>query len=98
MPAVLISHQRSVSQQMPSTRGSVLLKLLEPAKRELDELMEQDGEKHSRKAVFNQRFEQAMEVLRTLREPPLASNAISEVSRVRARVGDRLSALFAGAG
>jgi hypothetical protein len=62
---MLISHQRSVAQQMPWTRGSVLLKLLEPARRELDDPVEVEGTSQARRAVFNARFAQAMEVLRS---------------------------------
>lgn len=65
LPAVLIDHQRSVAQQMPWTRGSVLLKLLEPARRELDELVEEAGGSKTRRDAFNARFEHAMQVLRS---------------------------------
>lgn len=64
-PAVLISHQRSVAQQMPWTRGSVLLKLLEPARRELDEIIGEGADRRSRRDEFSARFEQAMSVLRS---------------------------------
>lgn len=64
-PCLLIDHQRGVSQQMPWTRGSVLLKLLQPARRELDDLVDDDGQQGLRRDVFNSRFAAAMEVLRS---------------------------------
>lgn len=65
-PATLISHQRGLAQQMPWSRGSVLLKLLEPAKRELNDVIHGDDDKPTtRIEVFSRRYEAAMEVLRS---------------------------------
>jgi putative ATP-dependent endonuclease of OLD family len=50
---------------MPWTRGSVLLKLLEPARRELDQAVEGSDGTTTRRDAFNTTFGEAMEVLRT---------------------------------
>jgi putative ATP-dependent endonuclease of the OLD family len=64
-PAVLISHQRAIAQQMPWTRGSVLLKLLAPARKELDDVVGDGDEPQTRREVFSERYEHAMAVLRS---------------------------------
>jgi hypothetical protein len=50
---------------MPWTRGSVLLKLLATARRELDDIIEDGEEPRTRREVFSARFEHAMSVLRS---------------------------------
>ena len=64
-PCILIDHHRSIAQQMPWNRGSVLGKLLAPAHKELDEQMADVPEPTTRRVAFRQRFEAAMEILRT---------------------------------
>lgn len=59
-----IDHRRSVVQHLPTTRGSVLGRLFEPARRELDERLDDGATARDR---FRERYEAAMEAVRTPR-------------------------------
>jgi putative ATP-dependent endonuclease of OLD family len=60
---LFIDHRRSVFQQQPWSRGSVLSRLLAPARLELDRVEHSEGQTH--RQVFGERYELAVEALRT---------------------------------
>lgn len=59
-----IDHRRSVVQHLPTTRGSVLGRLFEPARRELDQRL---GDGTTPRGRFREAYEAAMEAVRTPR-------------------------------
>lgn len=62
---LFIDHRRSLFQHQPWSRGSVLTRLLAPARRELDQVEIEDGLTHG--AAFRERYQLAVEALRTPR-------------------------------
>jgi putative ATP-dependent endonuclease of OLD family len=62
---LFIDHRRSLFQHQPWSRGSVLTRLLAPARRELDHVQMAGGLTHG--AAFRERYELAVEALRTPR-------------------------------
>lgn len=60
---VLIDHRRAVAQHSPGTRGSVLDRLLAPALKALEDTM--PGDERTRRQVYAERYEAAVEVLRS---------------------------------
>lgn len=60
---LFIDHRRSLFQHQPWSRGSVLARLLTPAKRELDRVEFQEGITHGE--AFHDRYQAAVEALRT---------------------------------
>lgn len=75
---LFIDHRRSIFQQQPWSRGSVLASLLASARVELDQIEFSPGKTH--RQAFRERYEQAVEVLRT---PTLqeVETVISETAR-----------------
>lgn len=62
---VLIDHRRAITQHLPGTRGSVLARLLAPASKELDKLLPDDERGRTRREVYAERYEAAVEMLRS---------------------------------
>jgi len=60
---LFIDHRRSIFQQQPWSRGSILARLLAPARLELDRVEHSDGQTH--REVFGERYQLAVEALRT---------------------------------
>ena len=58
-----IDHRRNLSQHQPWSRRSLLSRLLEPVRKELPEIEFEDGKSHQ--AAFRERYQQAVEALRT---------------------------------
>lgn len=75
---LLIDHRRSVLQHLPTARGSVLGRLLEPARREFERSSAAGGP--SAKEEFAERYEAAMDALRTPRVQEI-EKTIAETTR-----------------
>jgi energy-coupling factor transporter ATP-binding protein EcfA2 len=88
---LLIDHRRSVVQHLPTARGSVLGRLLEPARREF----ERSGSAGSRspKEEFTERYEAAMEALRTPRVREIEQTIGETTRRTLGFLGRRVPAI-----
>ncbi|HEU4973838.1 MAG TPA: AAA family ATPase [Baekduia sp.] len=75
---LFVDHRRSVIQHQPWARGSILARLLGPARRELGEIEFEPGVTHSE--AFTERYQAAVEALRTPRVREIEST-ISETAR-----------------
>src|SRR3954447_2692860 len=62
---LFIDHRRSLFQHQPWSRGSVLARLLAPARRELERVEIEEGLSHG--DAFRERYQVAVEALRTPR-------------------------------
>ena len=76
--ALFIDHRRSVTQHQPWARGSILARLLGPARKELGEVEFAGGRSHAKE--FSARYQAAMEALRTPRVQEI-ERLISETTR-----------------
>jgi len=75
---LFIDHRRSLFQHQPWSRGSVLARLLAPARRELERVEIEPGVSHGE--AFRQRYELAVEALRTQRVQEI-EQVVSETAR-----------------
>lgn len=75
---LFVDHRRSVIQHQPWARGSILARLLGPARRELGEIEFEPGVTH--REAFSERYQAAVEALRTPRVREIEST-ISETAR-----------------
>lgn len=62
---LFIDHRRSLTQHQPWARGSVLARLLWPARKELGDVEIEEGMTHAQ--AFSERYQDAMDALRTPR-------------------------------
>jgi putative ATP-dependent endonuclease of the OLD family len=75
---LFIDHRRSLFQHQPWSRGSVLARLLAPARRELENVELHDGVSHGE--AFRQRYQVAVEALRTPRVQEIEA-VVSDTAR-----------------
>ncbi|HMO00361.1 MAG TPA: AAA family ATPase [Miltoncostaeaceae bacterium] len=75
---LFIDHRRSLFQHQPWSRGSVLARLLAPARRELEQVEIEEGISHG--AAFRERYQVAVEALRTPRVQQI-EQVVSETAR-----------------
>jgi putative ATP-dependent endonuclease of OLD family len=75
---LFIDHRRSLGQHQPWARGSILARLLAPARRELDSVEFAEGKSHA--AEFAERYQSAMDSLRTPRVQQI-EDMIAETAR-----------------
>lgn len=75
---LFIDHRRSLFQHQPWSRGSVLARLLAPARKELDQAEIEDGTTHGE--AFRDRYQMAVEALRTPRIQRV-EEVVSETAR-----------------
>ncbi len=73
---LFIDHRRSVAQHLPSARGSILARLLEPARKAFDP-----------KAGFKEAYEQALELLRTERVKQIEAMVAETAKRMLGFLG-----------
>lgn len=86
-----IDHRRSVIQHLPTARGSVLGRLLEPARREYERSSESGS--RSPKDEFRDRYAAAMDALRTPRVLEIEKTVADTARRTLGFLGKRAPAL-----
>ena len=83
---LFIDHRRSLAQHLPSTRGSILGRLLAPARSEFEEA--EEGGTVGRYA-FQQRYEAAMQALRTDRMKKVEATIAETAKRMIGFLGSK---------
>lgn len=88
---LLIDHRRSVLQHLPTARGSVLGRLLEPARREFERSAASGGP--TPREEFAERYEAAMDALRTPRVQEIEKTIGETTRRTLGFLGKRSPAI-----
>lgn len=88
---LLIDHRRSVLQHLPTARGSVLARLLEPARREFER--SSAAGTRTPKEEFAERYEAAMDALRTPRVQEIEKTIGETTRRTLGFLGRRAPAI-----